>query len=280
MSLSVIHLYKDVLPKTNCGECGVPTCMAFATKVILEKEPLGGCPHVAPHELAETQPLLDAQQAEGIGVRKDPIAEALAWARERATSMVLEDLPDRIDGRLEQSDEGDVVTVSYFDTTVAIGGSETLTIGRTDGEELDPWEQVLLLNHLAQGGSAPPVGKWIGLEQLPNSTSKTASLREHVEEPLAAHFQGRPDDLRAAAAPYTEVAPADTPSDDLPSADVVLIFRPLPRVPLALLFWDADPDEGFEPRIKILYDETVNDHLDIESVVFLAEQLRDRLKKS
>ncbi len=275
MSLSVIHLYKDVLPKTNCGDCGVPTCMAFATKVILEKEPLGGCPHVVPDALAEIQPLLDTQQAEGIGVRKDPIADALAWARERATSMVLEDLPDRIDGTLTQDDEGALVTVSYFDTTVAIRGGETLTIGRTDGEELDPWEQVLLLNHLAQGGSAPPVGKWIGLEQLPNSTSKTASLREHVEEPLAAHFQGRPDDLRAAAAPYTH----DLEAKDLPTADVVLLFRPLPRVPLALLFWDADPDEGFEPRIKILYDETVGDHLDIESVVFLAEQLRDRLKK-
>jgi len=274
MSLSVIHLYKDVLPKTNCGECGVPTCMAFATKVILEKEPLGDCPHVVPDVLTEIQPQLDAQQAEGIGVRKDPIAEALAWARERATSMVLADLPDRIDGTLTQSDDGATVTVPYFDTTVAIRDVETLSITRTDGEELDPWEQVLLLNHLAQGGSAPPAGKWIGLEQLPNSTSKTASLREHVEEPLAAHFQGRPDDLRAAAAPYTR----DVPAQDLPTADVVLLFRPLPRVPLALLFWDADPDEGFEPRIKVLYDETVNDHLDIESIVFLAEQLRDRLK--
>lgn len=275
MPLSVIHLYKDVLPKTNCGDCGVPTCMAFATRVILEREPLKGCPHVGAEDLARLQPVLDAQQAAGIGVRADPIADALAWAQERATSMALEDLPDRINGTLEPGPDGPAVILPYFDTTVAIRQGETLTISRTDGQKLDPWEQVLLLNHLAQGGSQAPVGRWIGLEQLPNSTSKTASLREHVEEPVAAAFQGRPDALRSAAAPYVRAEPGGA---DLPEADVVLLFQPLPRVPMALLFWDADADEGFEPRVKMLYDETVNDHLDIESIVFLTEQLRDRLK--
>ncbi len=30
MPLSVVDLYRDVLPQTNCGDCGYPTCMAFA----------------------------------------------------------------------------------------------------------------------------------------------------------------------------------------------------------------------------------------------------------
>ena len=32
MALTGIEIFK-LLPKTNCGECGVPTCLAFAMKL-------------------------------------------------------------------------------------------------------------------------------------------------------------------------------------------------------------------------------------------------------
>lgn len=38
MALSVVDLYKNVLPKTNCGDCGFPTCLAFASMVVSEKK--------------------------------------------------------------------------------------------------------------------------------------------------------------------------------------------------------------------------------------------------
>jgi hypothetical protein len=61
------------------------------------------------------------------------------------------------------------------------------------------------------------------------------------------------------------------------SADVAVLFTPLPRVPVVLLFWDALPDEDVESQAKLMFDETVVDHLDIESIVFLSEQLRHLL---
>ena len=48
MALSVVDLYRDVLPRTNCGECGFPTCIAFAGMVVSDKHRLDGCPHLAP----------------------------------------------------------------------------------------------------------------------------------------------------------------------------------------------------------------------------------------
>jgi Na+-translocating ferredoxin:NAD+ oxidoreductase RNF subunit RnfB len=45
MALSVIDLCKDILPGTNCGDCGYPTCMAFAGMVVSEKLPVENCPH-------------------------------------------------------------------------------------------------------------------------------------------------------------------------------------------------------------------------------------------
>ena len=36
MPLTALDIYK-VLPKTNCGECGVPTCLAFAMQLATKK---------------------------------------------------------------------------------------------------------------------------------------------------------------------------------------------------------------------------------------------------
>jgi len=44
--VSGIEIYKH-LPRTNCGDCGVPTCMAFAMQVSSKKKALDECPHVS-----------------------------------------------------------------------------------------------------------------------------------------------------------------------------------------------------------------------------------------
>lgn len=46
MALTGIGILK-MLPKTNCGECGVPTCLAFAMKVAAGQVDIGACPHVS-----------------------------------------------------------------------------------------------------------------------------------------------------------------------------------------------------------------------------------------
>jgi acetyl-CoA decarbonylase/synthase complex subunit gamma len=55
MALTGIQIFK-LLPKTNCGDCGVPTCLAFAMNLAAGKAELTACPHVseeAKEQLAE-----------------------------------------------------------------------------------------------------------------------------------------------------------------------------------------------------------------------------------
>jgi acetyl-CoA decarbonylase/synthase complex subunit gamma len=55
MALTGIEIYKK-LPKKNCGECGVPTCLAFAMNLATGKAELDSCPYVSEEvkrELAE-----------------------------------------------------------------------------------------------------------------------------------------------------------------------------------------------------------------------------------
>jgi len=55
MGLTGIQIFK-LLPKTNCTECGVPTCLAFAMNLAAGKAELDACPYVsdeAKEQLAE-----------------------------------------------------------------------------------------------------------------------------------------------------------------------------------------------------------------------------------
>ncbi len=46
MALSGLQIYK-LLPKTNCKECGFPTCLAFAMKLAAQQVELDACPYVS-----------------------------------------------------------------------------------------------------------------------------------------------------------------------------------------------------------------------------------------
>ena len=46
MAMSGLQIYK-LLPKTNCKDCGFPTCLAFAMKLAAKQVELGDCPHVS-----------------------------------------------------------------------------------------------------------------------------------------------------------------------------------------------------------------------------------------
>ncbi|MFA5628946.1 MAG: acetyl-CoA decarbonylase/synthase complex subunit gamma [Dehalococcoidales bacterium] len=46
MAITGIEIFK-LLPKTNCGECGVPTCLAFAMSLAAGKTELAKCPYLS-----------------------------------------------------------------------------------------------------------------------------------------------------------------------------------------------------------------------------------------
>ncbi len=66
-----IGIYK-LLPRTNCGDCNFPTCMAFAMQVAAKKSALDQCPHVS----AEAQSALGDAQAPPMQTVKIGVGEA------------------------------------------------------------------------------------------------------------------------------------------------------------------------------------------------------------
>jgi acetyl-CoA decarbonylase/synthase complex subunit gamma len=113
MALTGIQIYK-LLPKTNCGECGVPTCLAFAMNLAAAKAELAACPHVSEEAQAE---LADASAPPiglveiGTGERKLKIGGETVLFRHEKTFLnptgiavlVTDEMPDdEVAGRLER----------------------------------------------------------------------------------------------------------------------------------------------------------------------------------
>ena len=280
MPLSVVDLYKDILPKTNCGDCGHPTCLAFASMVVARKLPLENCPHIEPEKLEKAKTEIDAQHKAEIWTKKDMAKDALIWAMERAASMNMADLKHRIGATAVSHENTFALKLSYFKWQILIIPSKDnkpeniMWTGEDIPEnELTIWEKTFLFNHMAQGGSKEPKGDWHGFEEFPNTVSKIKSMKSHVEEPLIKRFTGKLNELKEEALNLggLEVAKKEH------SADIAFFFRVLPKVPVMLLFWDADPNEDFPAKVKLVFDKTAPEHLDIESIMFLSERLANLL---
>lgn len=87
MGLTGIQIFK-LLPKTNCGECGVPTCLAFAMNLASGKAELDACPYVseeAREKLAEASAPPIRPVAIGAGPRAFKIGGELVLFRHEKT---------------------------------------------------------------------------------------------------------------------------------------------------------------------------------------------------
>jgi acetyl-CoA decarbonylase/synthase complex subunit gamma len=87
MGLTGIQIFK-LLPKTNCGECGVPTCLAFAMNLAAGKAELDSCPYVseeAKEKLSEASAPPIRQVAIGAGVRTFKIGGETVMFRHEKT---------------------------------------------------------------------------------------------------------------------------------------------------------------------------------------------------
>jgi acetyl-CoA decarbonylase/synthase complex subunit gamma len=113
MALSGIEIFK-LLPKTNCGQCGVPTCLAFAMSLAAGKAELSKCPSVseeAKSKLSEASAPPILQVTIGVGEKAVKIGgETVMFRHEKrfenppAIALLIDDtMPEaEIDARLNR----------------------------------------------------------------------------------------------------------------------------------------------------------------------------------
>ncbi|HIJ90777.1 MAG: DUF3786 domain-containing protein [Desulfobulbaceae bacterium] len=251
-------------PKNNCRQCGYPSCLAFSAAVAKSGESFDKCPYLDTTGLNELQ-------------NQGPALEELSSQRDLALVEHLKDKISALDfaliaaplGATLCGENNQTLSFLFLDQQVLLNRQGILLDGHTPD---DPRDQILIYNYIHSQGGTDPAWDWLGLETLPNSISKVRTLATYCENRLAELFSHLPvETIMAACARLGGVA---HPS---PSATLGCIIPVLPKIPQYLIYWEAEPEDGFPAKVKILFDRQVLDFLDLESLIFSAERLADRL---
>jgi hypothetical protein len=258
---TAVDIFK-LLPKTNCGSCGMPTCFGFAAKVAAGMASITSCASLS--EAAKA-----ALAGEELGRKGSPgtvYEQALELLRPRFRALDLQRVAE-ISGAVVAGP--DSIELPFLNEKYRITRERITDLA---GKEPLPFISILIYNHLCMPDPPPPSGEWITFGSVPASHAKDKAWAGHVEEVIARHFSGNVEGLRAACERMGGVM-----AEVKGNHDAAYEFRFFPRYPALLLFYDAVPDEDFPAQCKLLLDKHVDRYLDIESIVVLGEEFAGRL---
>lgn len=262
--ISPVDLFKAT-PRTNCKECGFPTCLAYAVNVIVDRGEISGCPYLPQRLREEMRARIAEQQERGVYLRaeKADIADEIA---RRLSSVDMRRAALGTGGEFGLNGGEEIVSIPLLGEQYSVHRS-----GQVLGTESPtPYVRILLYNYLVRGGGPMPTGRWVPIENLPGALSKGPELDAVCEAKLAAACRENGSKALGEAcrrAGGTQI--------EAGNADLACRFPGLPKVPLLLLIWEGDED--FPPRAKLLMDETVAEHLDADSLLVLAELMTDKI---
>ena len=259
-------------PKTNCGECGHPTCLAFAAAVTRAGADINLCPYIDLQGMA----VIPLSSKKDLDHLDEQVSEEQDWAlvkylQEKVSKIDFGSIASSVGASWNEHDH-DVLSLRYLGQEVKLGKYEILL---SNDKAVDPRDQILLYNYVHSCGGRKPDGTWIGMESLPNSISKIRTLETYCEKKIAKLLSGKPAQLLTDLG--VQIDGYEGPPELGSTADASLIVPVLPMLPQYLLFWEEDTELGIEAKAKVLFDHNVLDFLDLESLVFSAERFAERL---
>jgi Domain of unknown function (DUF3786) len=137
-------------------------------------------------------------------------------------------------------------------------------------EKIDhPLLELLVLVYFLNAGPDPVKNEMIGVQELKYSHFFRGP-HEFRLEPLLARYGFDPKGFKDAAE-FLGGQPINL-------SDISYRIPALPKVPLYYLFWEGD--EEFEPRISVLFDRSVENHLSADAIWGLVNLVSDALLKA
>lgn len=245
---NVLDILK-LLDKSNCKECGEPTCMAFATCVHIGDKDLGSCPRLEPEVLEKF----------GGGVQKrrssdQDAVEAMAQLKNEVARIDLAAAAQRVGGRF--SDGRLTLKILGKDFRVDEKGNLFSDI------HINSWVAIPFLNYILHGKGTIPSGDWIPFRELKGGLEMYGLFAQQCEKRLKAvadRYTGLFEDMlnifsgRQVERHY--------------ASDISLVLYPLPRVPVLICYWK--PEDGMDSDLSIFFDAKVEDNLSLESIYAL-----------
>lgn len=115
--------------------------------------------------------------------------------------------------------------------------------------------------------------KWVSYKDFLDAAPFAGAFSVNTEDAIARNFSGRVESLSRACRDLGGLDPHDGLAYDL-----AVIMRGLPRIPLYLLFNDADDE--FPAQCRILFERRAEQFLDMECLAILGWLLSDYLMQA
>jgi hypothetical protein len=162
----------------------------------------------------------------------------------------------------------DAVAVPYFGQSIYLTADGLID---ASGKRPDFADCVVVCRYLIMCPSVEPtLNDWVAYRDFPDAGPLTVFWSDTVEGAITKTFSGHVDRLRRASDRL-----GGMPAKMDIACDHCCRFAPLPKVPLLLVFNDADDD--FPAAASLLFERRASTYLDAESQAILGHALVNRL---
>lgn len=249
----------SLLPKSNCGDCGVSTCIAFAAAVIKQEKRLADCPHLDKGTLA----IYDGQVERQVNL--ESIQEETLKDLQRKISTI--DLASRAE-RLGARTNGETLVVKCLGKDFEIDARGAVM----SQCHTHAWFSIPLLNYVLFSRGEDNTGRWVPFRELENGRTWNPLFERRCEQPLKHIADTHGELFEDLISMFSGVS-----SFNNFSSDISVVLYPLPKVPLLVCYWK--PEEELESRLHLFFDDTSEKNLPVESLFTLGTGLARMLEK-
>lgn len=183
-------------------------------------------------------------------------------ARDALRDVPLAELARRSGGRVAEGR----LKLAFLGATYTLDPGE-LRFRRPDGSPAHEEEQAMLFDYLRNADGAPPAGRWVGFRELRHGAFYFRAFQGYTGDEL----------VRRLDAPGFKRAAERAGGRPIPLGDLGYEFRPLPLIPVAVVWWEGDED--LPPRASVLFDTHADRYLPTEGLAILGRLFCRKLVK-
>jgi hypothetical protein len=173
----------------------------------------------------------------------------------------------------KMSSEGPILSFSMFNVSTEIIYPELIARDVRNGKILNTAYQALICYYLETSSSSPhshqEKNNWISFADLPDGRFYNQAFQGYTGNKLAVVIESDISKFSNIAKKLDGLI--------LDIGDMAYQFLTLPKVPVAVVFWRGD--EEFSSNCKILFNQTVSNHLPTDACAIIGSMLTQAILK-
>jgi hypothetical protein len=197
----------------------------------------------------------------------DKLAPVVQEARETLKGLTPEKLVLRSGC---ERDEGGDLTLGFFWEPYAVDGENFAVRWAESGKETPSFIASLILTYLVTADGTTPSGRWIGFRELPDGMFYVRAFEGYSGGRLVRELEGGADGFRRGAEALG--------GEPLDMGDAGYVFTVLPRIRVALVYWEGDDE--FPSQARVLFEDTASHYLPTDGLAILGSQLVGKVLKA